>query len=73
MHAGVRNIRFQRQNGLFPPVYTDFELQSVKMPVLLLAGDKERVLDSANAMKGPEDWYLILLLKSFLTQAMRSP
>ncbi|HUL62232.1 MAG TPA: alpha/beta fold hydrolase, partial [Methanocella sp.] len=36
MHAGVRNYKFQPQNGLFPPVYSDDELRGVKMPVLLL-------------------------------------
>jgi len=51
MHAGVRNYRFQPQNGLFPPVYTDDELRNVKTPVLLLVGDNERVLDPARALE----------------------
>lgn len=50
MHAGVRHVRFQPQNGLFPPVYGDDELRQAKVPVLLLVGDKERVLNPARAL-----------------------
>jgi pimeloyl-ACP methyl ester carboxylesterase len=51
MHAGVKNYRFQPGNGLFPPVYSDDELRQVKLPVLLLIGDKERVLNPARALE----------------------
>jgi pimeloyl-ACP methyl ester carboxylesterase len=51
MHAGVRHFRFRPQNGLFPPVYGDDELKNLKIPVLLLVGDKERVLNSARALE----------------------
>jgi pimeloyl-ACP methyl ester carboxylesterase len=51
MHAGVKNYRFQPQNGLFPPVYKDDELRQAKVPVMLLVGDKERVLDPARALE----------------------
>ncbi|MGA9141481.1 MAG: alpha/beta hydrolase [Methanocella sp.] len=51
MHAGVKNYRFQQGNGLFPPVYRDDELRQVKVPVLLLVGDKERVLNPARALE----------------------
>ncbi len=47
----VRHFRFQPQNGLFPPVYRDDELKGLKMPVLLLVGDKERVLNSVKALE----------------------
>ena len=49
MHAGIKKYRFQPGNGLFPPVYGDDELRQVKVPVLLLVGDKERVLNPARA------------------------
>ena len=51
MHAGVRHFRFQPQNRLFPPVYGDDELRQVKVPVMLLVGDKERVLNPAKALE----------------------
>jgi pimeloyl-ACP methyl ester carboxylesterase len=51
MHAGVRNYRFQPGNGLFPPVYRDDELRHAKVPVLLLEGDQERVLDPVRALE----------------------
>lgn len=51
MHTGVRHIRFQPQNGLFPPVYGDEELRQMRVPALLLVGDRERVLNPAKALE----------------------
>lgn len=51
MHAGVKHLRFRPENGLFPPVYTNDELRRLKTPLLLLVGDKERVLDPARALE----------------------
>lgn len=51
MLVGLRHFRFQPQNSVFPAVFTDEELKTVKMPVLVLIGDKERVLDPVRAVE----------------------
>jgi pimeloyl-ACP methyl ester carboxylesterase len=51
MLVGLRHFRFQPQNSVFPAVFTDDELKGLKMPVLVLIGDKERVLDPVRAVE----------------------
>jgi pimeloyl-ACP methyl ester carboxylesterase len=49
MYLAVRHFRFAK-GGVFPTVYTDDELRSLRPPTLLLIGDHEVIYDPSRAL-----------------------